>query len=120
MLLNFNESSLEYNQVIPGALKITNENVSTKYADKGKLIFSWNDFSEVNLSNDIVLFTLEFRATTNNTISKSVFITSDITKAEAYTTNLSEINLGLEFRTNEKAVNGIWRYATWCHSRKQL
>jgi hypothetical protein len=51
-----------------------------------------------------VLFTLEFRAIANNTISNTVKVSSDITKAEAYTNDFSEIKIGLAVRSTSSEV----------------
>ena len=98
--LGFDAASMEYSKIETGALKITNDNVNALQAEAGKLAFSWNDFEGVSLTNDKILFTIEFRATANNTIANTVKLTSDITKAEAYTNDLSEIKLGLSIRSN--------------------
>ncbi|MBK8624256.1 MAG: T9SS type A sorting domain-containing protein [Saprospiraceae bacterium] len=98
--LGFDAASMEYSKIEAGALKITNDNVNALQAEAGKLAFSWNDFEGVSLTNDKILFTIEFRATANNTIANTVKLTSDITKAEAYTNDLSEIKLGLSIRSN--------------------
>ena len=78
---------------------MNNENVNVLQANNGKLAFSWNDFKGVTIDKDKVLFTIEFRATANNTLTNTVKFSSDITKAEAYTKDLSEINMNLSVRT---------------------
>ncbi len=98
--LGFDAKSIEYSKIEAGALNLTNENVNALEAEAGKLAFSWNDFAGLTINKDKVLFTIEFKAITNNTISNSVKLTSDITKAEAYKQDLSEIKLGLSFRSN--------------------
>ncbi|MBK9736127.1 MAG: T9SS type A sorting domain-containing protein [Saprospiraceae bacterium] len=98
--LNFDASSLEYQNVVPGALKINKENLNDLQASNGKITLSWNESKGQTITNEKVLFTIEFRATANNTIEKTVKVSSDITKAEAYTSDLSEMNVGLEYRSN--------------------
>ncbi len=98
--INFDASSMEFTGVAAGELNMGAENVNVREAKEGKLAFSWNDFKGFTVGKDKVLFTIEFRATANNTIANTVKLSSDITKAEAYTHDLSEINLALKFRNN--------------------
>lgn len=95
---NFDETSLNFSNVKSNALQITTENINSNLSKEGKIAFSWNDVNGLNIESDKVLFTIEFEAIANNTISKSLTLTSDITKAEAYTNDLSAIQLGLSFR----------------------
>ena len=97
--LNFDASALEYADLISGAMVMGNENINTLAAHDGKIAFSWNDFNGMTVSDDKVLFSIEFRATTNNTINKTVSMSSDITKAEAYTTELGEAKMNLNIRS---------------------
>ncbi|MBK8052857.1 MAG: T9SS type A sorting domain-containing protein [Saprospiraceae bacterium] len=97
--LNFDASALEYADLISGAMVMGNDNINTLAAHDGKIAFSWNDFNGMTVSDDKVLFSIEFRATTNNTINKTVSMSSDITKAEAYTTELGEAKMNLNIRT---------------------
>jgi hypothetical protein len=97
--LNFDASALEYADLISGAMVMGNENINTLAAHDGKIAFSWNDFNGMTVSDDKVLFSIEFRATTNNTINKTVSMSSDITKAEAYTTEHGEAKMNLNIRS---------------------
>ena len=96
--LNFDTKNIEFTQIESGAIKIDANNFNALQAGQGKLAFSWNEINGMTIDKNKVLFTIEFRATANNTISNTVKLTSDITKAEAYTQDLSEIKLGLSFR----------------------
>lgn len=99
--LNFDPYVLEFSNIIPGALQISKENSNITNAHEGKLSFSWNELDGSTFAKDQILYTIEFRATANNTIANVVKMTSDITKAEAYTDDLSEIKLGLTFQNNQ-------------------
>jgi len=96
--LNFDHKNLEFAGVRSGAITLDASNYNAATASNGKVAFSWNQSDGLILDKTKVLFTLEFRAIANNTISKTLSISSDITKAEAYTTDLSEMNMNLEFR----------------------
>ncbi|KXK38750.1 MAG: T9SS type A sorting domain-containing protein [Saprospiraceae bacterium] len=94
--MNYNTNALDFVKVESGSIQMNEDNYNVT---NGKIAFSWNDFAGKTVQSDVVLFTIEFRAITNNTISNTVQLSSDITKAEAYTQDLSEINLGLTFRS---------------------
>ncbi|MBK9257396.1 MAG: T9SS type A sorting domain-containing protein [Saprospiraceae bacterium] len=97
--LNFDATSMEFVNITGGALAIKSDNVNVNQAQNGRLAISWNQNAGLTLNADQNLFTIEFRATTNNTISRILSISSDITKSEAYTNLLEEMNLEMEFRT---------------------
>ncbi len=93
--LEFDENVLELTGVQAGSLDLTSENLHTV---NGKAMFSWHSADAVQIQEGTVLFTIEFKATTNNSLADVVRMTSEITKAEAYTNDLSELSLGLAFR----------------------
>ncbi|MEY3421149.1 MAG: hypothetical protein RIR48_1438, partial [Bacteroidota bacterium] len=97
--LNFDAASLELSDIVSGVLSLGADNVNTLSANKGKISFSWNDFKGLTVGENKVLFSIEFRATANNTIYNTVSMSSDITKAEAYTTDLGEAKMNLNIRT---------------------
>ena len=99
--LNFDATALEFVKVNEGSLNFTTDNY---HATNDKVAFSWNDFNGVSIDKNKVLFTLEFRAIANNTISNTVKVSSDITKAEAYTNDFSEIKIGLAVRSTSSEV----------------
>jgi hypothetical protein len=96
--MNFDAKALEFAKVNSGVLKMSDENVNTLLSKSGKLAFSWNELASQSFNDDKVLFSIEFRAITDNMIGKTVRLTSDITKAEAYTQDLSETNVILSVR----------------------
>lgn len=96
--LTFDAASLEYQNITSGAIKFGKENINIEQAQKGMLALSWNEINGKSFAKDEVLFTLEFRAAANNTIANTLQVSSDITKAEAYTNDLSELDVKLEFR----------------------
>lgn len=100
--LNFDAKMLEFVKVESEGLNMESDNYNATQAAQGKIAFSWNDAMGKTIANDKVLFTVEFRAITNNTISNTIKLTSDITKAEAYTQDLSKINVALTFRSNNE------------------
>jgi len=102
--LNFDNKALELMDVKAEALNIRPENLNTQLASEGRLALSWNQFDGVTVEASQPLFTLVFRATTNNTISRTLSFSSDITKPEAYTNTLEEMKLDLEFRAGQQTL----------------
>ncbi len=101
--LNFDADNIEFVKVESGILSMDADNYNANKADQGKIAFSWNDATGRSIDNDKTLFTVAFRAITNNTLANTIKLTSDITKAEAYTQDLSKINVALNFRSNNFA-----------------
>ncbi len=99
---NFDSQSMKFASVKSGALNLSMDNVNAALSNEGKLAFSWNEFNGVNVKSSEVLFSIEFEAITNNTISNTLSLSSDITKAEAYTNDLNVINLGLSYRNSSE------------------
>jgi hypothetical protein len=93
--LSYDAAALELTGVTPGAIQLTQENT---HITSGAATFSWFEAEGADLNANDVLFTLEFKATSNQSLADVVKMTSDITKAEAYTQDLSDLSLGLSFR----------------------
>ncbi len=98
--LNFDADKVEFIKVESGSLQMDADNYNALQAANGKIAFSWNDFTGKSVDKDQTLFTVEFRAITNNTIANTITLSSDITKAEAYTQDLSKMDVALTFRSN--------------------
>jgi Cohesin domain/Secretion system C-terminal sorting domain/HYR domain/Dockerin type I domain len=103
--LNFDAASLAFSNVESGSLKLTKDNLNAIKAKDGKISFSWNDFNGLTIPETEVLFSIEFIATANNKISNTVKLSSDITKTEAYTKDLSEINMNLTIKSGRANEN---------------
>ena len=98
---NFNTNALEYVGIEAGALHMTEDHVGQYEAENGILTLSWNDFESVEINPETVLFELNFKAKKNATLSDHVFLSSDITKAEAYTEDLEIMDMRLNVRNAE-------------------
>ncbi|MGB4959531.1 MAG: cohesin domain-containing protein, partial [Saprospiraceae bacterium] len=95
--LNFDATSLEYSKIEAGRLPINYDNV---HETDGKLAFSWHDFEGITIPKDEVLFTIELKAVSNNSLAKTMSLSSDITTAEAYTQDLNAIKVSLDLRSS--------------------
>lgn len=97
--LTFDAKAVQFEKIHAGAVKINEGNYNTRLAATGMVSMSWNHDEAATFSKNEVLFTIEFTATTNNTISRTLNIGSDITSAESYTHTLDVMNVELEFRS---------------------
>ncbi len=80
---------LAYHDVIPGAIPINDYNIGTH---EEALSLSWN-LTDDNLKIDNTeLFTLVFKASEKTTLSKALTLSSSITSAEAYSSEINPIH----------------------------
>ena len=88
--------------VVNGALDVTESNIGVR---NEVLTMSWNNSDGVSTSD--VLFTLNFEATNEVTLSEVLNISSRITSAEAYLgASLDHNDVGLVFNNGETAIAG--------------
>jgi hypothetical protein len=83
--LNFDATALEYVGMYETALGIEDGNVGLTYANRGMLTLSWDDIEGMSLAEDQEAIVLRFRALSEVTVGDAIWLSSDITKAEAYT-----------------------------------
>ncbi|HLF64054.1 MAG TPA: T9SS type A sorting domain-containing protein, partial [Saprospiraceae bacterium] len=81
---------LKYVGIEAGTIAIQPEYVGVHTS---ALTMSWGDHKPMTVSNEEVLFTLQFTATASGSLSEMLEITSKITEAEAYTTIDEKIEL---------------------------
>ena len=96
-----NTAGLELTNVISGAIEMSNENVA---AFDGRLTAAWSSVEAVTTGDD--LFTLEFRALTDTRLSNAISMTSSITPARAYNSELERFNTSLVFNSEEGSTVG--------------
>ncbi|WP_235299088.1 T9SS type A sorting domain-containing protein [Portibacter marinus] len=93
---------LSFNDIVPGALNVTEANFGLNRTSEGIITTSFDDVRGANVAADEVLFTLKFAATTAGTLSDMINVTSTKTAAEAYVGSSLEVqNVDASFRTNE-------------------
>lgn len=98
--LNFDPTQLEFIGYAGDKLELSTDNVGTNNVDKGMITMSWNDATITVAEATDILFYLNFKAIGNEASTYGMKLTSDITKAEAYTQNNEIVGLALE-TTNE-------------------
>lgn len=123
--LEFDTDALEFIEMIPGAINITDANFGFEMLEEGILTTSWNDTFEAQEGQaknttaleDHTLFTLKFQANTIKHLSDLLNIHSNFTQAEAYAVpegrDLSDADImgvGLEFEHSEVLANEFQLY----------
>ena len=107
--LKFDQKNLSFESIEAGALNVDNSNFGTNQTENGILTTSWNNKTAQTMGSDAILFTIVFRALTNESIGGLLAITSDVTSAEAYNGNLEIKDLSLGVRTDNGFVeSGIF------------
>ncbi len=96
-----NTAGLEFTNAISGALEMSKENVAVF---DGQLTAAWTSVEAVSTGDE--LFTLEFRALTDTRLSNAISMTSSITDARAYNSELERFNTTLVFNTEEGSTVG--------------
>ena len=97
--LNFDKSALEYVEVKGGALDVSERNIGTTLLEEGVLTTSYNEEKAISLENGEVLFSLNFTARANATLSDVISVSSRYTAAEAYDDEGSLLDVAFGFNT---------------------
>lgn len=99
--LNFDARNLVFEGVEAGALQVDESNFGINRIDKGILTMSWNAKAGLTYTDRDVLFSVNFRVQNNGAASKLFAITSDVTAAEAYRSDLQITDVKLNVRSNK-------------------
>ena len=95
-----NVSGLKYAGVESGALNVTDNNFGL--VRDGVITMSWNNANGSTVADGTVLFTLKLNASQAGVLSSMITASSDVTAAQAYTTENLDINgLNITFRGAE-------------------
>ncbi|HEX5624643.1 MAG TPA: T9SS type A sorting domain-containing protein, partial [Saprospiraceae bacterium] len=87
-----------------GKLNVAAENFGVNRLENGLLTMSWNASQTASMSAEEVLFGIRFTVLSNGSIGKMMAITSDVTKAEAYTSDLAVRDVRLNVRSGKAEV----------------
>lgn len=96
--MNYNVDALNLVNIKAGKLEISEEDYAEIDAENGVVTSVWGNINPVTINADEVLFTLVFDAKNNSTLSRSLNVNSDVTRALVYDANETEFNLGVNFR----------------------
>jgi len=102
--IDFDQNTLEFAGVNPGALTVSEGNFGTTMLNDGILTFSWNTDSaeEVSTKSD-ALFTLEFTAKRAGTIADAISLSTKYTPSIAYN-NEGQQNVELNLNSENGTV----------------
>ncbi len=94
--IDFEETAVEFVKTEG----LSDDNFGFAMLDKGVITTSWNSQEEVTFAKDEIIFSMTFRALSNQNLSEVIKVSSAFTKAEAYDSNLSILDLSLEFENS--------------------
>ncbi len=98
---NFDTERLEFVGVESSSIDLNEENLGTAYLNEGMVSLSWNTINESNVDSDEVLFELIFDVKESSQLSDELYISSNLTKMEAYDSDLRIMDMSIEFRGQE-------------------
>jgi len=105
--IEFDTDNLEFIGFESASLIMDESNFGLRNSDKGQIAMSWNDANAVNLTKGQKLFTMNFRAKTNNDISNSIQMNSNALNAEAYDDALTTSKAVLTFSRSNPVSNTL-------------
>ncbi len=102
--LDIDESKVDIVAIEEGVAEVAN--FGTRMMTRGKLTTSWNQGAEL-VQHEERMFTVVLRAKQAGRLSETVSINSDLTKAEAYTTNGDLLDVSLAFNGNSTSESNF-------------
>lgn len=107
--LNFDTDKLDFENIIPNESLINSNSFGLTKVTNGNIGVSWVKPESIDETNDL-LFTIIFKAKSNNTISNSIKLSNDIAITEAYNTNLEVIDIVINYRSGNKYIDEYTLY----------
>ncbi|NNE26285.1 MAG: T9SS type A sorting domain-containing protein [Saprospiraceae bacterium] len=95
---NFDTDVLEFAGVVGKKADVTEENLGLYAVEDGMISFSWHTTDDVEFDQNTPLFELQFVAQQKANLSEAIYISSMLTKTEAYSTDLEIFDVNLNFR----------------------
>jgi len=103
-----NVNGMTYAGVEAGALNVSDNNFGL--VRNGVITMSWDNANGSTVAEGTVLFTLKLQSSVSGTLSNLVSVSSDVTAAQAYTTENLDINsLNVTFRGAEVATFELYQ-----------
>ncbi len=96
--LNFDTGAMTFEGYESGAMDMQDSNFGLTESDNGTIAISWNSMEGETYDADEPLFYLNFFARENMTVDQRMYLSSSVAKSEAYTSDLSTMNVGLNVR----------------------
>lgn len=97
--IKFDTEALTFIDFESSELALNKNNFGMTQLEDGVITTSWFDVEHQNLQKDAVLFSLVFDAKSNESLSKTITINSDRTKAEAYRESGENVGVTLQFNS---------------------
>ena len=95
---SFNSDMLQFAGITADGLEVTESNVGLTHVDQGYITLSWNNLDGVTVEAFRTLFTLHFEVLESANVSEQLFLSSVMTKSEAYTGDFETINLSMDYK----------------------
>jgi len=105
--IEFDTDNIEFIGFESASLTMDPSNFGLRNSDIGQIAVSWNNANAVNLTKGQKLFTMNFRAKTNDNISSNIQMTSNGLKAEAYDEALNTRKTTLVFSRSNPVNNAL-------------
>jgi hypothetical protein len=102
--MHFDHKNLDFLEVIPGAVNVTEQNFGFQMLDKGMIPTSWNSGLPVKINTSEPLFTLKFRNKGKLLIVNDLALSSTVTAAEAYDVDFRKMPVKLSQRTKDNVA----------------
>jgi hypothetical protein len=107
--LNYDKNHLTFEGMQSAILEIDESNFGLNRTESGILTMSWNHKAELSYSEDATLFILKFKVVKGGFAGKMFAVTSDVTTAEAYRSNLQfTSDVKLMVRSESLKESGIF------------
>ncbi len=95
---SFNSDVLQFAGITADGLEVSESNVGLTNVDQGYITLSWNNLDGVTVEAFRTLFTLHFEVLESANVSEQLFLSSVMTKSEAYTGDFETINLSMDYK----------------------
>ena len=103
--VEFDPRSMEYLGFEEGVLAgFEDKNIGKRFSDNGFLTISWDEINSVSLKGNDPLFYLKFKVLKEAVLSKTLDVSSKLTRKEAYDFHLNILTLDFKFSA-EKIVD---------------
>ena len=96
--MSFNSDMMTFAGVSAEGLEVSEGNLGLLNVADGYITVSWNKMEGVTVSDNRPLFTLSFDVKEAGNLSEQLFLSSALTKSEAYDGNLQKLDLTLDYK----------------------
>lgn len=102
--MGYDTERLIFDRMEPGKLPgLTLDNFGLNRLKEGWITTSWNEMEENDLSDEVVLFTMHFRAGRRTTLREAIYLDDEQLAAEAYDHQYRPLELNLVFESPRQA-----------------